>query len=594
VTPFQLFAGFVTARPAALAGLSLCALAVAAGEVAIPALLQRAVDAALGEPNASALDRVGFAMLGVIGALYLAHCLLLRLEAHVLYEGSFRLRQRLYTHVLTQPLGFFHQRRGGELVHRVVNDTAVFEDHAVELFSDLPFEALTILGVLTLMVLTDVRLAAVAVAFLLVATALSAYVGRPLPTLRKGIQAAAATLSARLHESFGGIRTVKGFGREYDEAQRLDESNRRVMALEVRTGRIEGLLVPIFDLMELLGVVLVVWYGAHLIIARRITPGGLVAFIAYMELLAGPMSRVGQFYRHLQQCRGIAQRLVAFLADGTPELRTPPTSTRTVSLRGPVVFDSVEFRYPGSQRSAIRRVSLTIPEGHVVAIVGRNGAGKSTLMDLLLRFYDPTGGRITVGGVDLRECDVQAWRRHVGVMTQDVFLFHGTVGENIAYARPQATPAEIEGSALQAGLGDLIARLPDGLQTTVGDRGNRLSGGERQRIALARLFLLHPEVLILDEPTAHLDGQALSAVTDAIAKLATRRTTFLIAHRSEILRLADRVVILDGGRVVADGTHEALLATEPLYTLLLRPVRTRQGSPMMSRSAGEDPIIETR
>jgi ABC-type multidrug transport system fused ATPase/permease subunit len=204
-----------------------------------------------------------------------------------------------------------------------------------------------------------------------------------------------------------------------------------------------------------------------------------------------------------------------------------------------------------------------------VAIVGRNGAGKSTLMDLLLRFYDPTSGQIVVGGTDLRGWDIDVWRGVVGVMTQEVFLFHATVAENIAYGRPTATPAEIEASALEAGLSELLRRLPAGLETVVGDRGSRLSGGERQRIALARLFLRNPSLLILDEHTAHLDGEALREVTKIVGRLSLGRTTFLITHRPEIISVARRVILLDGGRVVADGTHDALLANQPLYASLL-------------------------
>jgi subfamily B ATP-binding cassette protein MsbA len=546
-------------------------VAVAACELAIPWLLQQAVDAALGHEDPSSLNRIGGAMIAVICGLYVVHSLLLRVEARILYEGLFRLRQRLYTYLLNQPISFFSRKRSGELIHRVVSDTNVFEDHAVELFSDLPFELMTALGVLTLMAVTDLKLAFVVVVFLVIASAVSAYMGRPLPTLRKSLQTVGAAFTARLQEALSGIRTVKSFGRERHEIERLDDANRQLLHLDLREGRIESFLLPVFDLMELFGVVLVVWYGSHLIIEERITAGGLVAFLAYMEILAGPVSRADSHYRHFLHCRAVSERLASFLSESEPQ---PRILTHIQPVESPqeswsVIFDEVSFIYPGSERPAIDRVSLTIKPGEFVAIVGRNGAGKSTLMDLLLRFYDPTSGQIVVGGADLRGWDVDVWRGTVGVMTQEVFLFHATVAENIAYGRPTATPAEIEASALEAGLGDLLKRLPTGLETVVGDRGSRLSGGERQRIALARIFLRNPRLLILDEPTAHLDGEALREVTKITGRLSTGRITFLITHRPESISLAQRVILMDAGRVVADGTHEALLASQPLYASLL-------------------------
>lgn len=591
VKPARLFFWVFSTRRALFVGLLFCAAAVAACELAIPWLLQEAVDVALGHGDPSSLNRIGGMMIAVICALYLAHYLLLRVEARVLYEGVFRLRQRLYTHLLSQPLAFFSRKRTGELVHRVVSDTSVFEDNAVYLFSDLPFELLTVAGVLTLMALTDVRLAVIVVFFLIAASLVSAYVGRPLPTLRKSLQTVGAAFTARLQEALSGIRTVKSFGGERHEIARLDEENRRFLALDLKEGRVEAFLLPVFDLMELLGVVLVVWYGAHLMIENRITAGGLVAFLAYMEILAGPVSRADSYYRHFLQCRAVCERLASFLSESEPLPRTPAhiqPAVPPVEPR-PIIFDQVSLTYPGSERPAIDRVSLTVQPGEVIAIVGRNGAGKSTLMDLLLRFYDPTSGRIVIGETDLRQWDVDAWREAVGIMTQEVFLFHATVAENIAYGRPAASAVEIEACALEAGLGGLLKRLPTGLQTVVGERGSRLSGGERQRIALARLFLKNPKVLILDEPTAHLDGEALRDVAQAMSRLSAGRTTFLIAHRPEIIRLANRIILLDNGRAVAEGTYEALMASEPLYASLLaswaRAHRKSQGGVVVGTGA---------
>lgn len=555
-------------------GLALVAssVVVAAAELSIPWLIQQAIDTALGEADGPGLNTVILWILGIVVVLYVAHVLLLRVEARMLYEASYDLRRRLYTHFHSQSLAFFHRHKTGELMHRVTSDASLFEDNAVELFSDLPFELLTVGGVLAMMALTDLRLTGFVVLFLLVATALTGYLGHPLPTLRKTIQNIGSRLSGRLQESLSGVRTVQSFKNERYELDRLDEANRAILQVEVREGRLEALIDPLFELMEILGVILVVWYGGHLIIERRVTAGGLVAFMAYMEILAGPVSRAGHFYRYFQTCRAVGARLQDLLDDREA---LPAGGGRRGAERWDVAVDGVTFRYPGSGREVLRDVSFSVKHGETVAVAGRNGAGKSTLMDLLLRFYDPTGGRIVAGGVDLWEWDLEAWRRSVGVMTQEVFLFHATIAENIAYGRPEASREEIERAARESGAELFILRLPKGFETVVGERGAKLSGGERQIVALARLFLRDPRILILDEPTSHLDGEALDRIGEALQGLMQGRTTFLVAHRPETIQLAPRILLLDQGHLVAEGTHEALLAESPLYRKLLAEMGRR-------------------
>jgi ATP-binding cassette subfamily B protein len=544
-----------------------CAVVVAAADLVFPWLLQQGIDTALGELSTRSLNTIVLGMLGVAGITYIAHALILRLEMRMLYEASFDLRRRLYTHFHRQAMPFFHRHKTGELMHRVTSDAGLFEDSAVELFSEVPFAALIVVGVLTIMAVTDVRLTAFVLLFLVGASVVAGYLGRPLPTLRRSIQTISARFAGRLQETLSGVRTVQAFTNEPYELTRLDAANREVLAAEVRQGRREGLIEPLFELAELLGVILIMWYGGHLILGGRLTAGGFVAFMAYMEMLAGPVSRAGSFYRHLQTCRALGARLQDLLDDHeTLPLTTGP---RAFDDGQDIVIDGVSFRYPASEREVLRDVSLTVKAGEVVALVGRNGAGKSTLMDLLLRFYDPTAGRIIAGNVDLKAQDLDAWRRTVGVMTQDVFLFHGTIAENVAYGKPGADREEIDRAIRDSGAERVIQRLPRGLETVVGERGAKLSGGERQLIALARLFLRDPKVLILDEPTAHLDGEALHQVGAALARLMGGRTAFLVTHQADTVQLARRVVLLDQGRVIADGAHEAVWQGQALYRKLL-------------------------
>ena len=547
--------------------LLLCALVVAAAELSIPYLIAQAIDTVLGEETRATLDTWVLWMLGILCGLYVVHAILLRIEARMLLESAYNLRRRLYTHIHSQSLAFFQRHKTGKLMHRVTSDAGIFDEGAYEIFSDLPFSLLTVMGVLVMMAYLDVRLMGLVVLFLTLTGAVTGYLGRPLPSIRKSIQRIAAGLSGRLQESLVGVRTVKAFRNEPHELRRLDDANRKILKAGLQEGKLEALIDPLFDLMEILGVVLVVWYGGHLILDQQITPGTLVAFITYMEILAGPIGRAGSYYRNFQTCRAVGERLQDLLDDRS---NLPSSGGRTpAGEHWTIECEDVSFRYPGRPGEALKGVSFRVEPGASVSVVGRNGAGKSTMLDLLLRFYDPTQGRIQVGGLDLKAWDLEAWRGAVGMMPQDVFLFHGTIAENVGYGRMDATLDEIERAIREAGAEPLVNRLADGLETEVGERGTTLSSGERQLIALARLFLRNPRVLILDEPTSHLDGEVLRRVTVALKRLMVGRTTFVIAHDPETIQLANRVVLLERGRLVADATHETLLSDNVIYRALL-------------------------
>lgn len=562
----RFFWSYISYRKGLLALMMSLAAVVAATELYIPWLIMLAIDSIIDQGSVEELDLWALEALGLLAIFYVLHYILGRVEAQAILSASYNLRRRLYTHIVTQGLPFFQRYRTGELIHRVVNDAEIFEEEAADLFSDIPFDFLTVIGVMIFMAILDWELALFITAFMLVSAVIAGYLGRPLLGIEKSLQSIGARLAARLQENIVGIRTVQGFQNEELELSKFDVDNRKMFKTELKEGKIEAFMEPMADLLTLLGLVLVVWYGGHLIIVGELTVGGLVAFIAYMEILSDPLGDAEGYYRDYLTCRAMADRLQELMDD--EEEKPASGSQKPEPGEWRIVAERVSFRHANSQRDILKDISFTIEPGETIAIVGRNGAGKSTLLDLLLRFYDPGSGTIKAGGFDLREWDLKYWRESIGVMSQDVFLFQGTILENIGYGRPDATPEEVEEAARTAGVDRLAKKLPNGYETIVGERGTQLSGGERQRVALARLFLRNPRILILDEPTAHLDGEALQFTILALRKLMAGCVTFIVTHQSDMVEMADRVLFFDQGNLVGDGTHQTLLAENSSYEAL--------------------------
>jgi ATP-binding cassette, subfamily B, bacterial MsbA len=557
---------YLAYRKDLLAALFGCAFVMAVAELSVPWLIKEAIDAVLDETSDIDLDMWLLLVLAVLAVLYVGHAAVLRIEAHMILHCSYNLRRRLYGHIHAQALPFFQRHQTGELMHRVTSDAKIMENETSNILRDMPGEIVTIIGVTILMVLLDAQMAALIVGFMLVAAAITGWLGVPLPSLRRSAQRIAARMTARFQESVAGVRTVQAFKNESYELDRLDAENRRILEVELKEGKVYAVMEPLGDLMELLGLVLVVWFGGHLIMEDQITAGTLVAFIAYMEILARPLGNAEGYYRSLQSIRAVGGRLQELLDD---QQRLPSGEHRPAAGGAwTVAAEGVTFRHPDADRDILSDVSFTVEPGEAVAIAGRNGAGKSTLLDLVLRFYDPTSGRMLVDGVDLRDWDLEAYRQAVGVMGQDVFLFHGTILENISYGRPDASAKEIAEAVRASGLDRLVERFPKRLDAIVGERGAQLSGGERQSVALARLFLRKPRLLILDEPTSQLDGEALGQVCKALEILMAGRTTFIVTHNAETIRLASRVLFLEQGRLAGTGTHEALYAGNARYKAL--------------------------
>jgi len=544
-------------------------------ELSVPWLLEQVIDEAISNKvDHDRINHFGMIMGGVIVVLYIVHHIYIRFEMRLICDTTYQIYRQLYRHLMRQPMSYFKRKKTGELIYRITNDTTEFEDNTKHLLADLPYELMVVFGVLAMMLYLDWALAIIVFVFLVITSIISSRIGRPLPVLERKIQILGGRFSNRLQDAIQGIRTVKAFGKEASEIERLDQANRNRAKVQRNSGRVESYLLPIFDLMEILGVVLVVWYGAHLIAEGTLSAGGLVAFIAYMEILAGPVSRAGKYYRHWLESYAMAQRIVEFLDDS--DYKAPDPHIKLSSLPYGEIkhlsFDQVDFSYPNTQRQILNNLSFSVNKNDLVAIVGRNGAGKSTALELIQRFYTPTAGRILVGNMDLQLWEEETWCKRLGTMSQDIFLFNTSIRENIKYGKSNATDDEIKLACHQSGLNEILHRFPKGLESNVGEKGGKLSGGERQRIALARLFLMNPEVIIYDEPTAAMDGEAAKEVARTMLKLAKGRISLIIAHQAEMVAIANKVILLDDGKLIAEGTHLTLMSTEPLYRNLFESI----------------------
>ncbi|HXJ82982.1 MAG TPA: ABC transporter ATP-binding protein, partial [Candidatus Methylomirabilis sp.] len=381
-----------------------------------------------------------------------------------------------------------------------------------------------------------------------------------------------------LQESFTSTKIVKAFGREALEQARFDRLNGQLLRLSLQDIRMDQLSAPLMEILAAFGIIGALWYGGFRVIAGHLTPGEFFSFTTAVVLLYRPIREIFRAFNTVQQSLPSVERVFDIL-DAPPAIVDAPGAMALEGFHDRIAFENVSFRYPGAESDALREIVLTIRRGETVAVVGLSGAGKTTLMDLLPRFHDATSGRITIDGHDLRQVTVDSLRAQIGLVTQETFLFHETVGYNIAYGKPGASQQEVERAARLAQAHDFIAALADGYGAHVGEGGVRLSGGQRQRIAIARAFLKNPPILILDEATSDLDAENEFLVQRALAALMAGRTVLVIAHRLATVRNADRVVVVDGGRIVETGRHGELMARENgLYRRLaglqrLRPAR---------------------